>query len=130
MNLDWHDRLAEQGTVRGRRFCAALRPLPRSGYDAVMPETTFEVQLGSCFYGGLEEDAVYVGRKDGDSGWISVCEEHKQQAEEEGYELMEPKESGEVSQEWAERETTQPEIGPEATESRESDPEAEPEAAH
>lgn len=56
-----------------------------------MGDATFEIQLGTCFYGGLEEDAPYVGRKPDESGWISVCEEHKQQAEGDGYELMEPK---------------------------------------
>lgn len=66
-----------------------------------MGEVTFEVQLGSCFYGGLDCDAVYVGRKDGDSGWISVCEEHKSDAEQDGYELMEPQTSAEVSEEEA-----------------------------
>jgi len=60
---------------------------------------TFEVQLGSCFYGGLDCDAVYIGRKDGDSGWISVCEDHKGEAEQDGYELMEPAETAEVSAE-------------------------------
>jgi len=63
-----------------------------------MGETTFEIQLGSCFYGGLEDDAVYVGRKPDETGWISVCEEHKQQAEGDGYELMEPKATGESQQ--------------------------------
>lgn len=68
-----------------------------------MGETTFEIQLGSCFYGGLEEDAVYVGRKPDESGWISVCEEHKQQAEGEGYELMEPKTNPDPDQDDSEK---------------------------
>jgi len=62
-----------------------------------MGDATFEIQLGTCFYGGLEEDAAYIGRKPEDSGWISVCEEHRQQAEGDGYELMEPKTQAEES---------------------------------
>jgi len=48
---------------------------------------TVEINLGLCRYGDTEEDATKMAvRKDG-TGWIAVCDDHVDQAEQDGFEV-------------------------------------------
>ena len=46
---------------------------------------TVELQLGTCHFGGLDEPATLIATHADGTGWIAVCEEHRQEAEQEGF---------------------------------------------
>lgn len=50
-----------------------------------------DINLGPCHY--CEADAVVVATQQQDEvGWLPVCDEHKKQAEDDGYEIVEARE--------------------------------------
>jgi uncharacterized protein YegP (UPF0339 family) len=46
---------------------------------------TVELQLGTCHYGGLDEPATLMATREDGAGWISICEQHRDQAKQDGF---------------------------------------------
>lgn len=44
-----------------------------------------EINLGTCHYGGLDEEATAMAVREDGTGWIAVCDEHREQAEQDGF---------------------------------------------
>lgn len=42
--------------------------------------------LGSCHYGSEEEEATTLAVQSDGTGWISVCDQHKDEARKDGFE--------------------------------------------
>jgi hypothetical protein len=54
--------------------------------------TTVQITLGKCHYGDFDEAATATAVREDGSGWIAVCDEHRDQAEKDGYVPGEPME--------------------------------------
>jgi hypothetical protein len=52
--------------------------------------TTVQISLGKCHYGDFEEAATATAVKEDGTGWIAICDEHRDRAEEDGYTPGEP----------------------------------------
>jgi len=52
--------------------------------------TTVQISLGKCHYGDFEEAATATAVKEDGSGWIAICDEHRDRAEKDGYTPGEP----------------------------------------
>ncbi len=52
-----------------------------------MSDDDLDLRLGACHYGDVGEDAVAVAVRADGVGWIPVCEEHKERARQDGYEI-------------------------------------------
>jgi hypothetical protein len=55
-------------------------------------DAEMEVNLGPCHYGGTEEEATITASREDGTGWIAVCDDHVQQAKDDGFV---PSEAGE-----------------------------------
>jgi hypothetical protein len=44
-----------------------------------------QISLGKCHYGGFDEAATATAVREDGTGWIAICEEHRDQAEKDGY---------------------------------------------
>ena len=51
-----------------------------------------QITLGKCHYGDFDEAATATAVREDGSGWIAVCDEHRDQAEKDGYVPGEPME--------------------------------------
>jgi len=49
-----------------------------------------QISLGKCHYGDFEEAATAAAVKEDGTGWIAVCDEHRDRAEKDGYKPGEP----------------------------------------
>src|SRR3954451_24732217 len=54
--------------------------------------TTVQISLGKCHYGDFDEAATATAVREDGSGWIAVCDEHRDRAEKDGYVPGEPME--------------------------------------
>jgi hypothetical protein len=57
--------------------------------DAHADTDTPYITLGPCHY-NQDETSSLVAKKPDETGWIPICTDHRQKAEEEGYEVGEP----------------------------------------
>jgi hypothetical protein len=44
-----------------------------------------QISLGKCHYGDFDEAATATAVREDGTGWIAICEEHRDQAEKDGY---------------------------------------------
>jgi len=44
-----------------------------------------QISLGKCYYGDFDEAATATAVREDGSGWIAVCDEHRDKAEKDGY---------------------------------------------
>ena len=44
-----------------------------------------QISLGKCYYGDFDEAATATAVREDGTGWIAICEEHRDKAEQEGY---------------------------------------------
>ena len=49
-----------------------------------------QISLGKCYYGDFDEAATATAVRDDGTGWIAICEEHRDKAEKDGYKPGEP----------------------------------------
>jgi len=49
-----------------------------------------QISLGKCHYGDFEEAATATAVKEDGTGWIAICDEHRDRAEKDGYKPGEP----------------------------------------
>jgi len=49
-----------------------------------------QISLGKCHYGDFEEAATATAVKEDGTGWIAICDEHRDRAEKDGYQPGEP----------------------------------------
>jgi len=49
-----------------------------------------QISLGKCHYGDFNEAATTTAVKEDGTGWIAICDEHRDQAEKDGYTPGEP----------------------------------------
>ena len=52
-----------------------------------------QISLGKCHYGDFNEAATATAVKEDGTGWIAICDEHRDQAEKDGYTPGEPMEN-------------------------------------
>ena len=52
-----------------------------------------QISLGKCHYGDFEEAATATAVREDGTGWIAVCDEHRDRAEKDGYVPGEPMEN-------------------------------------
>ena len=52
-----------------------------------------QISLGKCHYGDFEEAATATAVKEDGTGWIAICDEHRDRAEKDGYTPGEPKDN-------------------------------------
>jgi hypothetical protein len=55
--------------------------------DDIAPEApeASTTNLGPCHYGGADEKATVMATRDDGTGWIGVCDEHRRDAENDGF---------------------------------------------
>ena len=44
-----------------------------------------QISLGKCHYGDFDEAATATAVREDGTGWIAICDEHRDQAEKDGY---------------------------------------------
>jgi hypothetical protein len=44
-----------------------------------------QISLGKCHYGDFNEAATATAVKEDGTGWIAICDEHRDQAQKDGY---------------------------------------------
>ena len=49
-----------------------------------------QISLGKCYYGDFDEAATATAVREDGTGWIAICEEHRDKAEQDGYKPGEP----------------------------------------
>jgi hypothetical protein len=49
-----------------------------------------QISLGKCYYGDFDEAATATAVREDGTGWIAICEEHRDKAEKDGYVPGEP----------------------------------------
>jgi hypothetical protein len=49
-----------------------------------------QISLGKCYYGDFDEAATATAVREDGTGWIAICEEHRDRAEKDGYTPGEP----------------------------------------
>ena len=52
-----------------------------------------QISLGKCHYGDFDEAATATATRSDGTGWIAICDEHRDQAEKDGYVPGEPKDN-------------------------------------
>jgi len=65
------------------------RPAEGEQPDPHADDETPYLTLGACHYDPDETSSLIASKPD-DQGWIPICEEHRGEAEGEGYEVREP----------------------------------------
>jgi hypothetical protein len=60
---------------------------PREEVAAGDPESP--LQLGTCHYGGLDEAATTMAVREDGTGWIGICDDHREEAEKDGFAVRE-----------------------------------------
>ncbi len=79
-----------QGTLEARH---EVSPRDVVGMAPTMSDDNLDLTLGPCHYGDFGEDATAVAVRPDGVGWIPVCEEHKERAMQEGYEIRKESDS-------------------------------------
>ncbi|HET6818476.1 MAG TPA: hypothetical protein VFH66_14705 [Mycobacteriales bacterium] len=49
-----------------------------------------QISLGKCHYGDFDEAATATAVREDGTGWIAICDEHRDKAEQDGYVPGEP----------------------------------------
>ena len=49
-----------------------------------------QISLGKCYYGDFDEAATATAVREDGSGWIAICDEHRDKAKQDGYTPGEP----------------------------------------
>ena len=44
-----------------------------------------QISLGKCYYGDFDEAATATAVREDGTGWIAICDEHRDKAEQDGY---------------------------------------------
>src|SRR3954468_14900481 len=85
-----HGRQADRDGRAGRAavvaWTARRAGRTRSGHPAGPRDVQMEISLGGCHY-GIDDTATMTGVRPGRSGWIAVCDRHRDQAEAAGFVL-------------------------------------------
>ena len=55
--------------------------------EQVSINDSMEINLGTCHYGGDDEPATSMAVRADGTGWIGVCDQHQQEAEQDGFKV-------------------------------------------
>jgi uncharacterized protein YegP (UPF0339 family) len=70
---------------KSRGSSTSKKSKPKKDHDA--SDTGQEMELGLCHYGGEGEEATTMAVRTDGTGWIAVCDEHKKDAEQDGFKV-------------------------------------------